>query len=110
MTRKKTNLTKPVAATDHPIHQSARLPIPAALHGKSTREFVFECIAAAAPAGAEFDDDSILSQIPVLGDDVGVCLNYRIPLVGPNAWRAKQIKGSWNVATLTALTDHRRSH
>jgi len=108
MTRKKTSGSKVTGI--HPIQHSVRLAIPNAVHGKSTREFVYECIAAAAPAGAQFDDSSILSQIPVLGDDVGVCLNYRIPLVGSNAWRAGEIKGSWNVATLTAFTDHRRSH
>jgi hypothetical protein len=98
-----------VNVAKHPIHQSARLALPEALRGVSTREYVYQCIAAAAP-GAAFDDDSILSTIPVLGDDVGVCLNYRIPLTGPNAWKASEIKGSWSVGTLIARTDYRRSH
>jgi hypothetical protein len=95
---------------DHPIHQSARLPIAAGSPGTSTRDYVYQCITAAAPSGAAFDDDSVLSQIPVVGDDVGVCLNYRIPLTGNNAWRAGQISGAWTVDTLIARTDYRRTH
>ena len=97
--------SKPV----HPIHASTKLP--ANLDsGRSTREFVYQCITAAAPTGAAFDDDSILSAIPVLGDDVGVCLNYRIPLTRENAWRAQEIKGTWTVDALIARTDYRRTH
>ena len=95
---------------DHPIHQSARLPLMSGSPGTSTRDYVYQCITAAAPSGATFDDDSVLSQIPVVGDDVGVCLNYRIPLTGNNAWRANQINGAWTVDTLIARTDYRRTH
>ena len=94
----------------HPIHQSTRLPLAAGSPGVSTRDYVYQCITAAAPAGATFDDDSVLSQIPVLGDDVGVCLNYRIPLTGNNAWQAGQINGAWTVDALIARTDYRRTH
>jgi hypothetical protein len=82
----------------------------AASPGTSTRDYVYQCITAAAPSGATVDDDSVLSQIPVLGDDVGVCLNYRIPLTANNAWRAGQISGAWTVDTLIARTDYRRTH
>lgn len=102
-------MKKPNATTPHAIHASTRLPR-AAASGLSTREYVYQCITAAAPAGATFDDDSILSSIPVIGDDVGVCLNYRIPLTGDNAWHSQEIKGAWTVDTLIARTDYRRSH
>jgi hypothetical protein len=95
-------------AAQHPIHASTRIA-PIVSSGMSTREYVYQCITAAAP-GAAFDDDSILSAIPVIGDDIGVCLNYRIPLVGANAWRSQEIQGSWTVDTLTARTDYRRTH
>lgn len=95
---------------NHPIHQSVRLPVGAAPFGTSTRDYVYQCLTAAAPAGAAFDDDTILSSIPVIGDDAGVCLNYRIPLTGNNAWRAGQILGSWTVDTLIARTNYRRHH
>jgi hypothetical protein len=101
---------KTKAKKNHPIHQSATLPAMAASPGTSTRDYVYQCITAAAPAGASFNDESVLSDIPVLGDDVGVCLNYRIPLTGNNAWRAGQISGSWTVDTLIARTDYRRTH
>ena len=78
--------------------------------GTSTRDYVYQCIIAAAPSGATFDDDSVLSQIPVIGDDIGVCLNYRIPLTGNNAWRAGQINATWTVDSLIARTDYRRTH
>ena len=92
----------------HHINISARLPVTAAT-GISTREYVYQCIQAAAP-GAEFGDESTLDSIPVNGDDVGTCLNYRIPLTGNDAWRAGDIKGEWTVAVLIAKTDFRRKH
>ncbi len=98
------------ANKNHPIHQSARLPAMLGSPGTSTRDYVYQCITAAAPAGASFDDESVLSDIPILGDDVGVCLNYRIPLTGNNAWRAGQISVGWTVDTLIARTDYRRTH
>jgi len=96
--------------SNHPIHHSVRLLLGAASPGVSTRDYVYQCITAAAPAGAIFDDDSILSSIPVIGNDVGVCLNYRVPLTGNNAWQGGQISATWTVDTLIARTDYRRSH
>ena len=110
MARSKGKGGKQVQTPNHPIHQSRRLVVADNFRGTSTREYVHQCITAAAPAGASFDDNSILSAIPVLGDDVGICLNYRIPLIGSNAWGAGEIKGSWSVETLIARTDYRRSH
>ena len=96
---------------EHPIHHSARLPLSAAASGTSTRDYVYQCITAAAPDGAQFDDDSVLSSIPISRpDDLGVCLNYHIPLIGNNAWGAGDIKGAWTVDMLTAKTDYRRNH
>jgi hypothetical protein len=90
-------------------HPSQRIPLTAA-PGVSTRDFVYQCLTAAAPDGAQFDDDTQLSSIPVNGDDVGVCLNYRIPLTGNNAWGAGDIQGTWTVDILTSKTDYRRNH
>jgi len=87
---------------------STRLPFAAAT-GISTREYVYQCIQAAAP-GAEFDDESTLDSIPVNGDDVGLCLNLRIPLTGNDAWKAGEISGTWTVGILIAKTDVRRKH
>lgn len=74
-----------------------------------TRAKAYACIQNAAP-GAVFDDSSILDNIPVNGDDVGMCLNNRIPLVGNQRWKAGDIKGTWTVAILIAKTDYRRNH
>jgi len=74
-----------------------------------TRDFVFDCIRAAAP-GRPFNDDSVLSQIPVQRpDDLGVCLNARIPLTGRQRWVSGQIDRAWTVSILTARTDFRRN-
>jgi hypothetical protein len=89
---------------------SARLPKAAAPAGKSSFAIVMECVAAAAPDGATYDEDTVLSSIPVRGNDLMICINYRIPLVGDSAWRAKQIKESWTIDTLIARTDYRRNH
>lgn len=90
-------------------HPSQRIPLSAA-PGVSTRDFVYQCLKACAPDGAQFDDDTPLSSIPVNGDDVGVSLNYRIPLTGNNAWGAGDIQGTWTVDILTSKTDYRRNH
>ena len=97
----------PADASRH-IEMSSRLPL-TAVDGTSTRDFVYQCLRAAAP-GAEFGDESTLDSIPVAGDDVGTCLNYRIPLTGDDAWRAGDIQGSWTVAILIAKNDFRRKH
>jgi hypothetical protein len=103
--------TPAVATAQNPLakHPSQRIPL-AAAPGVSTRDYVYQCLTAAAPDGAQFDDDTPLSSIPVNCDDVGVCLNYRIPLTGNNAWGAGDIEGTWTVDILTSKTDHRRNH
>jgi len=82
-------------------------PLSLAADEVSTRDYVYQCIQDAAP-GAQFDDASVLNNIPVNGDDVGLCLNNRIPLRPARRWRAGEISGDWTVAVLTARTEYRR--
>lgn len=82
-------------------------PLSLAAEEVSTQDYVYQCIQDAAP-GAQFDDASVLNNIPVNGDDVGLCLNNRIPLRPARRWRAGEIRGDWTVAVLTARTEYRR--
>jgi len=72
-----------------------------------TRVYVYSCISQAS-GGAPFTDSSILSAIPVRGDDVGKCLNQKIPLLGNRRFVPGEIDESWNVRTLITYTDRKR--
>jgi hypothetical protein len=98
----------------HPIRQSGRLSLSAATPGVSTRDYVYQCLAAQATPGSPIYDDTILNTIPnVAVGPLARCLNESIPLVDNNAWDTGGpggIQSGWTVDTLTTRTDYRRKH